>query len=31
MVVEYTVEGAAASARVERRLTDPGWLRPGPP
>jgi hypothetical protein len=31
MVVEYTVEGAAASARFERRLTDPGWLRPGPP
>jgi hypothetical protein len=27
VVVEYTAEGSSTSARLERRLTDPGWLR----
>ncbi len=27
IVVEYTREGASSSATIERKLTDPGWLR----
>ena len=31
VVVEYTVAGATASAKLERRLTDPGWVRTNAP
>lgn len=31
VVIEYTLAGATESAKLERRLTDPGWLRPDPP
>jgi len=31
LVVEYTPAGAAAPGRLERRLTDPGWLRHSAP
>ncbi len=31
VVIEYTVAGAATPAKLERRLTDPGWIRPSGP